>query len=409
MRAASGSSTDCGARRGGETSAGLYVHVPFCRSRCGYCAFVSSPLGKAPGALMRDYVECLALELRRRMFREGAGLRFDTLYVGGGTPSTLPADLIDRLFELIGEETRGGFSEITFECNPEDLRERPQLPAQLEALGVSRLSVGVQSFEARGLRALERGVDEAGLRRVLCELPEQFGGAIIWDLILGWPGQESEGFMKNEVEMIARLLPAGLSVYSLIYEAGTRLHKGVLQGRVTALDQDGEAELWQVWLEAAERMGYRQVEISSFTRAGEGSRHNRDTWLGKPYLGIGCGAVSRLGRVRWSNCAGPQEYIDRLRAGRWPAASAEFLNPERAWQEELMLRLRHERGLDFGDFAHRHGFHPEALAGDLVADALGRGWLLRMPGGLRFSPAGWMLYDGIVSDWMMEIEKALGR
>lgn len=296
---------------------GVYIHVPFCRTRCPYCAFV---LIESDGSLHERFTEKIAGELRR------AAPRARTLYFGGGTPSLLGAGPIVRMIEAVG----GAPEEITVECNPEGLR----LEGLREA-GVTRVTLGIQSLEDGLLRALGREHDAAGARQAYRQASLRFENICV-DLMFGIPGQTLEGWRRTLLE-VRSWTPAHVSLYGLSYEPGTPFEK--LKNR-----QPEEVER-AMYEEAMEVLSdYHHYEISNWALPGRESHHNRAYWEGKPYLGFGPGAHSFQPPDRWWNIANVREYLERAEV----VAGRETLSPEQARVERLLLGLRQDSGVELG-------------------------------------------------------------
>jgi oxygen-independent coproporphyrinogen-3 oxidase len=294
---------------------GVYVHVPFCRKRCPYCAFV---LVESDGSLHEPFVEKVCRELRREK-RE-----VSTLYFGGGTPSILGAGAIGRLVEAAG----GRPSEVTVECNPDGLR----LEGFREA-GVNRITLGVQALDDGLLRFLGRGHGADEARRAWREASRVFDNVCV-DLIFGVPGQALEGWRRT-LEEVRSWGPAHVSLYGLTYEPGTPF--GKLRDRIP---EETERAMYEAAMDAL--TDYRHYEISNFARPGFESRHNWDCWTGKPYVGFGPGAHSYSPPERWWNLSNVKEYLRREDV----VMRRETLTPEQVRIEGIFLGLRTDRGVE---------------------------------------------------------------
>jgi oxygen-independent coproporphyrinogen-3 oxidase len=293
---------------------GFYVHVPFCRKRCPYCAFV---LIESDGSLHERFVEKIVRELGT------APARPRTLYFGGGTPSLLSVSQLGRMIEAAG----GAPEEITVECNPEGLR--------LEGFrerGVTRVTLGIQALEDSLLRILGREHDAEGARRAYREASRTFDNICV-DLMFGIPGQTLKGWRRT-LEEVRSWRPAHVSLYGLAYEAGTPFER--IRDR---LPEETERAMYD---QAMELLGeYHHYEISNFARAGYESRHNRGYWEGAPYLGFGPGAHSFSGDERWQNVPNVREWLARDDV----VFSRETLSPEQKRIERLLLGLRQDTGI----------------------------------------------------------------
>jgi len=318
----------------------LYVHIPFCKHKCGYCDFNAYA---GMDRLMPDYVAALETELAAaREQWEFSTLK--TVYLGGGTPSLLPADLMTRLLAFI----RGTFevasdAEVTLEANPASTDEG-RLSAWLEG-GVNRLSLGVQGFEPRALAVLERKTDAAQATRAF-NLARAMGVAnISIDLIYAVPHQSLESWVETLRRGLA-LGPDHISTYCLTFEEGTLLWRRRAEGKVPELAPDLQWDQLDAACAELEVAGFRRYEVSNWARPGFESRHNLAYWRCRPVYGAGAGAHSYAtdGSRAWRswNVARPREYIAAAPA---PKADGEELDPRKARAEALMLGLRTAEGI----------------------------------------------------------------
>jgi oxygen-independent coproporphyrinogen-3 oxidase len=343
----------------------LYVHLPFCKHKCGYCDFNAYA---GMDRLMPDYVDALERELSgaREHF---AFAPLETVYFGGGTPSLLPAELATRLLRFI----RANFdiksdAEVTLEANPASTDET-KLSAWLDS-GVNRLSLGVQGFDGRALAVLERRTDAAQATRAF-ELARSMGMRnISIDLIYAVPFQSLESWLETLRRGLA-LGPDHISTYCLTFEEGTLLWRRRAQGRVPEVEADLQWDQLDAACAELERAGYRRYEVSNWARPGAESRHNQAYWGCRPVYGAGAGAHSYgtdgATARRWWNVARPRDYIA---ASPEPVADGEDLPERKAAAESLMLGLRTADGM-----APPAGFDPElALLADggLIAQIDGR-------------------------------------
>ena len=330
----------------------LYIHIPFCRHKCGYCDFNAYA---GMDRLMPDYVEALERELafarERYPFQQ-----LDTVYLGGGTPSLLPAGLISRLLAFVHRTFNvAADAELTLEANPASTDET-KLTAWIEG-GVNRLSLGVQGFDPRALAVLERKTDAAQAVRAF-SLARQIGIAnISVDLIYAVPYQSLDTWLETLGRAIA-LEPDHVSTYCLSFEEGTLLYRRREQGRVPEVDADLQWDQLDAASSELDAAGYRRYEVSNWARPGFESRHNQAYWRCRPVYGAGAGAHSYAtdgtSAQRWWNVARPREYIAAVPS---PRAGAEELDARKRVAESLMLGLRTAEGARAPD-----GFEPE-LAG----------------------------------------------
>ena len=317
----------------------LYVHLPFCRHKCGYCDFNAYA---GLDGLMPSYEEALVRELGSAAERYPFG-KLATVYFGGGTPSLMPARSIRRLLGEIHSRFEVDVdAEITLEANPAST-DAAKLAAWREA-GVNRLSVGVQGFDPRALAVLERRTDGAQARRAFREAREAGFRNLSLDLIFAVPFQTVESWLATVAAAI-ELGPEHLSCYCLTFEEGTPLHRRLARGLLPAPDPDAQWEFMAKCQSELIGAGYRRYEVSSWSRPGFESRHNQSYWLCRPVYGAGCGAhsYSRSGDSsrRWWNWSRPQAYIS---AADW-IEDGEVLDPRASAAERLMLGLRTTVGI----------------------------------------------------------------
>lgn len=351
----------------------LYLHVPFCRHKCGYCDF---NVYTGQDRLMPDFVEALAAELRWA----ATHLRFSplyTVYIGGGTPSVLPVPLVSGLLAAVRDTfTLAPGCEVTLEANPVSTD-----PEKLEAWregGVNRLSIGVQGFDPAALAVLERKEDGARAERTVRQARAAGFDNLSLDLIYAVPGQ-SDASWVDTVQRAAALDPEHLSCYGLQIEEGTLLHRRLREGRLRQVAPDRQWELQHLAEEVLRRHGFRRYEVSSWARPGRRSRHNSAYWACRPYYGAGPGAHS-YGRTgggarRWWNVRRPRDYIAR---SPLVEDGGEDLDAALVQAERLLLGLRTVRGLP-----RTAGFDPQLAR--LAAAGLVRlspGWVAPTARGL---------------------------
>ncbi len=309
----------------------LYVHLPFCAARCGYCAFVVHI-----GALDRRdaYLEALRAELRL----EGGMLGpLDTVYLGGGTPTLMRSRRLRALLDDIRPRLARG-AEVSIEANPETVDRRAL--ADLRAMGVTRLSLGVQSFQPHLLRALDRAATPDQCREAAgCARAAGFENLSI-DLIFGIPGQTPEDLEADLAAALA-LGPDHISWYELEIKPGSALAR---RG-TPAFDEDEGADAYRRIVGALEQAGYRWYETANFARPGRECRHSLAYWGAADYLGIGVGAVSTVAGRRWRDAPGLEGYIAALGRGEAPPRTHEPLDADDMRRERWMLGLRLDRGM----------------------------------------------------------------
>jgi oxygen-independent coproporphyrinogen-3 oxidase len=320
------------------TQAGVYIHMPFCSSRCSYCDFAT---GIYQSELAETYVRALVEEIRSSTT---AGARVDTIYFGGGTPSLLaPAQLAQILETLYDRFEIDPAAEITLEINPGSatlarLRE-------FRDLGINRASFGAQTFDDRELAKLGRSHTAADARRTFHDLRAAGFENVSFDLIAGLPGQTLVGWERN-VDEALELRPEHLSFYLLEVHSGTPLAQHIERGIQPKPDEDLAAVMYESMLERAAAAGYEHYEISNLCRPGFPSRHNTKYWTGEPYFGFGCSAHSYDGsRRRWANQRDVLEYVRLVDQGSAPVVEEHDLTLQELRSEALFLGLRLMRGV----------------------------------------------------------------
>jgi oxygen-independent coproporphyrinogen-3 oxidase len=373
--------------------AGIYIHVPFCRSRCSYCDFAT---GTFEAALAVAYVDALAREIESFEF-EGALEEVDTVYFGGGTPSLLTPEQVARLLAAV----RGKFdvdarAEVTLEMNPGTVT--PEHLHALREAGVNRASFGAQTFDDRELKRLGRTHTADDTRRTFAQLRAAGFDNVSFDLIAGLPRQTLAQWEGNLEEALA-LRPEHLSLYLLEVHEGTPLAEQIRQGRYATPDPDLAAEMYRLLSARARAAGYEQYEISNFCLKGRESRHNLKYWTGAPFYGFGNSAHSFDGRrTRWANERDARAYVRLIEGEGSAVVFREELDERGAGAEALFLGLRLlSRGVDLA--AHRARFHSDVRA-DYAADLarFDEAGLIEMDGDvLRLTPAGALLSNEVFS------------
>lgn len=326
---------------------GVYVHVPFCRVRCGYCDFNTYTATELRGAKQSDYAEEAVREIAFGAAVLGAaGLprrEAATVFFGGGTPTLLPAtDLVAMLDAIrVHHGIREG-AEVTTEANPDSV-DAAYLQTLAEA-GFTRVSFGMQSAVPHVLATLERTHDPERVPLVV-EWARAAGLQVSLDLIYGTPGESLEDWSRSLDSALA-CAPDHLSAYALIVESGTKLARQIRSGAVAEPDDDLSADMYELADARLAAAGYDWYEVSNWSRgADHRSRHNLSYWLGHDWWGVGPGAHSHVGGVRWWNVKHPAAYADRIHAGSSPAAGRETLDADTRAVEDVLLRSRLSDGL----------------------------------------------------------------
>lgn len=330
--------------------AGIYIHIPFCRSRCSYCDFAT---GMYEGALAESYTNALAREIASA-HELPATIEADTIYFGGGTPSLLTPAQVSRILDAVRLRFRvAADAEITMEMNPGTVT--PAILREFRALGVNRASFGAQTFDDAELRRLGRTHTADDTRRTLAELRAASFDNISFDLIAGLPEQTLASWERNLDEALA-LRPEHLSLYLLEVHEGTPLADQLRRGMWRAPDADLAVEMYEMLVERTRAQGFEQYEISNFCRHGFESRHNTKYWTGAPYYGFGCSAHSFDGAaLRWSNERDARRYVELIESGQSAVVERVELDAREASAEALFLGLRLlSRGVNLAE--HRTRF-----------------------------------------------------
>ena len=372
--------------------AGIYLHIPFCKKRCIYCDFYSTTRSE----LRTRYVDALCRELRlRRDYLQGETVR--TLYLGGGTPSQLTAEELRQLFDTL----KACFDlrhteEITLEANPDDLTET--YVAQLTELPINRISMGIQTFDDATLQLLNRR-HTARQAIEAVERCRRYGfDNLSIDLIYGLPG-ETESRWQEDLRQAMALRPAHLSAYHLTYEAGTPLHRLLMQHQVDEVDEERSLRFFRTLTDTLHRHGYVHYEISNFCLPGCHSRHNMSYWQEVPYLGCGPSAHSYNRRAREWNSADLLSYIIGIEQGKRPYET-EPLDTEARYNERVMTSLRTRQGLSLEQLQRDFGLALSQYCLRMASPFLHRGLLEIDEGRLRLTEEGIFISDSILCELM---------
>jgi oxygen-independent coproporphyrinogen-3 oxidase len=367
----------------------VYVHIPFCAHKCGYCDFAS-----LAGAdhLADRYLS--ALERETAML--GAPREVETIFVGGGTPTRLDARALERLLAVLRRWfplAEGG--EWTVEANPGTLDAGKA--DVLASGGVNRVSLGAQSFQPALLQALERNHAPEEVGRALDLVRPRFPRWSL-DLIFGVPGS-TRAQWESDLETALEFGPSHLSCYGLVYEKGTPLWRQWQAGQVRAVDEEEERAMYAHTIDRLAREGLAMYEISNFARPGHESRHNLVYWANDPYFGVGLGAARYVAGVRSVNTRELPAYLRRIEAGEPATGPTETLEPEARARETAVLMLRRTvLGIDRGDFLRRTGFELDALAGDILTRSVAQGLLEDDGNRVRFTREGLFLADSVLCE-----------
>jgi len=405
--------------RSTATPRAAYIHVPFCRHRCGYCNFT---LVAGRDDLIEAYLEALERELSwLEQPRE-----VETLFFGGGTPTHLPPGQLARLFEIVRQWhplAVGG--EFSVEANPIDL---DQARARVLAnAGVTRISLGVQSFRAEKLALLERDHGAADIERASAAA-RGFAQSVSLDLIFGTPGETVVDW-RQDLESAIALAPDHVSTYGLTFEKGTSFWSRLTRGELARLEEDVEWQMYEQAIDMLVAAGFEHYEVSNFARLPqsrsltpsgstaanfadeaaatsrrEGAtfrcRHNETYWTGGQYFAAGPGAARFIAGRRETNHRSTTTYISRVLAGQSPVVESEQLDPEDAARERLVFALRRLEGIDVNDFAAATGFIVEQLGGEELPRLIDLGLLNLTAGRLKLTRRGLLVSDAIWPEFL---------
>ena len=424
--------------------AGLYIHIPFCESRCIYCGFYSTTSLK----LRDDYVDALCKEMELRPIPSALGAResIETIYLGGGTPSQLTGSQLIRLFEAIRKNylpdgfqdgLSNGFQdelpneqkvlcpkmEITMECNPDDVTE--EFCETLQQLPVNRVSIGAQTFSDHRLRFLHRRHNAAEVRTAIERLRRIGIRNISIDLMFGFPNETLTDW-QSDIDAAIQLGVEHISAYSLMYEEGTALYRMLEQGKIEEIDEETSLQMYELLISRLTEAGYEHYEISNFARPGKRSRHNSSYWHEIPYIGIGAAAhsykrsdkngesvkngendetgslsaCSPLEAIRSWNVDDIREYISRINQGELPSES-ETLDLNTRYNDLITTALRTSDGINIKKMEQEFGTE---LAKKMMQEAekhMARGLMKITNGKLLLTHQGLYISDDVMSDFMI--------
>lgn len=377
-------------------SIGWYIHLPFCTTKCGYCDFYSLPTKP-------ELIPDLAAAIRREIELRDPHRPIRTVFVGGGTPTVLPADALQSILSPISERVREQPDPVEFSCeaNPSSADE-----LKLDLLrncGVNRISFGAQSFDRSELAVLQRIHD-----------PSHISDAVRWaraagfdnvnlDLIFGVPGQTTASWL-NSLRRAIELNPDHISCYGLMYEDGTALTRQRRLGLVQPCDEDVEAEMFERTTAELARAGYEQYEISNYAKPGKRCEHNLIYWRNEEYLGIGPSAVSYLDGVRQKTAPDVAAYVRGYARAEQPVASLvierEQLTPDARARETAVQMLRLVDGIDLQRFRDQTGFDPAACFKPAIDKNQAAGLLESRTATLRLTRAGMLLANQVMMDFV---------
>ena len=375
---------------------GLYLHIPFCRSKCDYCDFYSLA-GREDR--MDDYQKAL---LRHIVESSEAARSFsvNSIYIGGGTPTWYGEKrLVELLHTIKRRFTLSKDVEITIEANPDSVDEK--MLRHLRRAGVNRISMGMQSGCDQELQAVHRPHTYRQVVDAVTAVRRAKITNLNLDLIYGLPGQTEESWHKT-VEKALILNPEHLSCYGLTVEEGTPLAQRVARGEQLP-DEDQQAALYLWTVKRLAEAGYEQYEISNFAKRGYQSRHNMKYWMGHPYMGLGAAAHSDFGGRRYSFLSDLDQYIDHMLQGDAVVDESEQITRRERGSEYLMLRMRTVHGIEEWEYRREYMMNFEPIAAKL-AEFEQRGWARRRGRRWQFTPEGFLLSNQLIGQ-LLELQE----
>ncbi|MBQ7585091.1 MAG: radical SAM family heme chaperone HemW [Desulfovibrionaceae bacterium] len=386
----------------------IYIHVPFCRSRCKYCAFHSVALGRnqmpESSLAVQSYVDALLLELA--LWADRLGSKYvPTIFFGGGTPSLLPAKIIGIVLDRIHKYFKvDPHAEITLEANPESLKGSLQPTEYLKA-GINRLSIGLQSLDGDMLHLLGRPHKaQEGMNALWAAKDAGFVNVSV-DLMWGLPGQSVYQWLQS-LKDIVNLAPMHISAYGLTLEKGTPLERDCVEGKITLPPERDQNIMFMDGAAFLQSQGYLHYEISNFAKMGYQCRHNMGYWQGEDYLGLGPSSTSTINDKRWTNPANQQAWEDRVRAGKL-GGEEEELTPLIKVLEMMMLSLRTSRGLELKKYQLMTGHNFIADHQQMVQSLHENGLVRVMQGYMRLTTSGMLVSNAILSNLFERTKKVL--
>jgi oxygen-independent coproporphyrinogen III oxidase len=379
------------ALRGRESAPrSAYIHVPFCRHHCGYCNFT---LVAGRDDLIAAYLEALAKELSW----VNEPHEVDTLFFGGGTPTHLPPAELTQLLDLAKRwfPLASGY-ELSVEANPIDLdNARCRV---LTAAGVTRISLGVQSFRAEKLQALERDHRQPEILAAY-ENARKFAQSVSLDLIFATPGETLEQW-RLELETAIALQPDHISTYGLTIERGTTFWGRLNRGELSRAEEETEGQMYELAIDLLTAAGFEHYEVSNFARPGHRCRHNEAYWTGRPYFAAGPGAARYIAGRREMNHRSTTTYIQRVLCGQSPVAESEELSPEDRARERLVFALRRLEGISLAAFEKETGYSAQQLVDLPLAKFVAQGLFERSGDNLRLTRRGLLVSDALWPEFL---------
>ena len=378
-----------------DTPIALYVHIPFCLSKCNYCDFNTY---EGIENLMPSFVDALVAEIHLWTARLD-GPEITSIFFGGGTPSYLPAESIARVMEAIDASASvAPNAEITLEANPDDV-DAVKSASWIDA-GFNRISIGVQSFHDPLLGALSRRHSSDDASDAVATARDAGFGSINIDLMYGLPNQSSS-MWETTLRRAVELETEHLSLYGLQIEPGTPLHRDVHRGTLPTPSDDLAADMYELAIETLDDAGYEHYEISNWAKPGHRSEHNLAYWLNKPYLGVGPGAHSSMSGCRFANMKSPRRYINTVAEGSIAVDFTEITSSDMAMSETMMLGMRLAEGVSATEFRERFGRSLESVYGSEIRWLERSGLVERAGDRIRLTDRGKLLGNTVFEQFIL--------
>ena len=374
--------------------AGIYIHIPFCKTRCIYCDFFSSTSMEKKS----QYVDALCKEIElQKNFLESETI--ETIYFGGGTPSQLDASDFKKIFDALSQNGyKLNTSEVTLEANPDDISK--EYLESLKNLPFNRISLGVQSFDDYELEFLNRRHNAEAAKNAVKQCQEAGFDNISIDLIYGIRYPSNLNTWEETVQQALELNVQHISAYSLTFEEGTMLSQMVEMGKTSPVDDDVSVSMLYRLIDKLSQNSFTQYEISNFSKPGYHSKHNSSYWNGTHYLGLGASAHSYNGKVRQWNIFSLKNYIESIQNDEIPA-EVEFVTPQSAHNDYIITRLRTSDGINLDELASLFGEKAKTKCLKLAEPYIKNNKLILNNNTLIITYDGIFISDGIMRDLLM--------
>ncbi|MFM8479268.1 MAG: radical SAM family heme chaperone HemW [Planctomycetaceae bacterium] len=373
----------------------VYIHVPFCLHHCGYCDFT---LVANRDDLIPLWLDCLQRELEHELAGYSLPIEIDTLFLGGGTPTHLATDQLSSLFLLLACYFRPvADAEISIEANPDGLT--TEKLAILKKHGVTRISLGVQSFQNQELEVLERTHRECEAAEAVCRAAEYISRVGV-DLIFAVPGQTLESW-ENSLSTAVSLPIHHISTYGLTWEQGTPFFRRQRQGKLSKAPEELECQMYLNAIATLQQNGFEHYEVSNFARQGCRCRHNLVYWRAEEYFAFGPGAARYINGRRSTNCRSVLKWMRAWAKFNPCSEPDDFTDPSDRAREAVMLGLRLREGFSLDEFERRFGISLDELAGPTLPRSLTQGLTEIVANHLRLTDAGLLIADSVISDFLL--------